>query len=49
MKVKVKLGDTIVSESAELKNRELIEETVSLWPDLPKHIRKNSYLKIKKI
>lgn len=40
MKVKVKLGDTIVSESAELKNRELIEETVSLWPDLPKHIRK---------
>lgn len=40
MKVKVKLGDTIVSESVELQNQELIEETVSLWPDLPKHIRK---------
>lgn len=40
MKVKVKLGDTIVSESTELQNQELIEETVSLWPDLPKHIRK---------
>ena len=39
MKVKVKLGDTIVSESTELQNQELIEETVSLWPDLPKHIR----------
>lgn len=39
MKVKVKVGDTIVSESAELKNRELIEETLGLWVDLPKHIQ----------
>lgn len=40
MKVQVKLGDTVISESPELQNKELIEETVSLWPDLPKHIRK---------
>lgn len=40
MKVQVKLGDTVISESPELQNQELIEETVSLWPDLPKHIRK---------
>ena len=39
MKVKVKVGDTIVSESAEFKNRELIEETLGLWVDLPKHIQ----------
>lgn len=40
MKVQVKLGDTVISESPELQNKELIEETVSLWSDLPKHIRK---------
>ena len=40
MKVQVKLGDTVISESPELQNKELIEETVSLWPDLPRHIRK---------
>lgn len=40
MKVQVKLGDTVISESPELQNQDLIEETVSLWSDLPKHIRK---------